>query len=249
MNQTPWSLRNLHRTLKSSAKIATARCSFRGGQIMEYQDQVEQSLLFAISEAPTDPTPRLSYADFLEDQLDSRSEYLRRSCQLWSLPPGDSACDIVRARLGELALEIPSHWRAEVADGYPEHCPACRPDDARGFKHCPQPWLSLVPTHASEHRVCHACTNRVVYCGSVPEVRTAVAAKNPVVLDPAIIRSNGVVPEIAFDQRVAEFALRRSQGEAVATNFLATLEEKATRDAPRPSLVAWIKSWFSMEPE
>ena len=49
----------------------------------------DEAFLQAILEAPEDETPRLVYADWLEDQGDPRGEFIRLQAQLARLAPDD----------------------------------------------------------------------------------------------------------------------------------------------------------------
>ena len=69
----------------------------------------DEAFLQAILEQPDDDTPRLIYADWLEEQGDPRGEFIRIQCALAGLPPDDARRPELGAR--EAAL-LESHREA-----------------------------------------------------------------------------------------------------------------------------------------
>ncbi len=60
------------------------------------------AFLLAIRETPHDDTPRLVYADWLEERGDPRSEFIRVQCELAQLPPEDASRVALEEREREL---------------------------------------------------------------------------------------------------------------------------------------------------
>src|SRR3954447_19705135 len=61
---------------------------------------------------PTDPTPRLIYADWLEERGDPRGEYLRPPPAPASAPAEGGEARALRRQLLELGPRIPVSWLA-----------------------------------------------------------------------------------------------------------------------------------------
>jgi uncharacterized protein (TIGR02996 family) len=80
----------------------------------------EDALIRAILAAPDDATPRLIYADWLEERGGPRGEYLRCQCQRAALPPGHRRHAALRARQEELRrqyADVILPWQARLALG------------------------------------------------------------------------------------------------------------------------------------
>jgi uncharacterized protein (TIGR02996 family) len=73
----------------------------------------EQAFLQAICEAPEDDTPRLVYADWLEENGQAeRAQFIRVQCELARLPPDDPACPALREREKKLLRGNRQRWQA-----------------------------------------------------------------------------------------------------------------------------------------
>jgi uncharacterized protein (TIGR02996 family) len=70
----------------------------------------EETLLAAVLDSPGDDTPRLVYADWLEERGDPRAEFLRVECEFLQLPPDDERTPALRARLHELHQALDPDW-------------------------------------------------------------------------------------------------------------------------------------------
>src|SRR5262245_10797416 len=78
----------------------------------------EDAFIRAILTAPGDATPRLVYADWLEERGDPRSEYLRLAFAhraLNAAPPSD----VARARRRQLRKQIDPRWVARMHGRWP----------------------------------------------------------------------------------------------------------------------------------
>src|SRR4051794_39815561 len=79
----------------------------------------DEAFLQAIIERPDDDTPRLVYADWLEEHGDAaRAEFIRVQCQLFRLPP--DAPDRVELERRELRLldAHESKWLGPIRRGW-----------------------------------------------------------------------------------------------------------------------------------
>jgi uncharacterized protein (TIGR02996 family) len=71
----------------------------------------ENVFLEAILEDPDDDTPRLVYADWLQEHVDpERGEFIRVQVELARLPPGDERRGELLAREGRLFLPNRDKW-------------------------------------------------------------------------------------------------------------------------------------------
>ncbi|HJZ54739.1 MAG TPA: TIGR02996 domain-containing protein, partial [Gemmataceae bacterium] len=77
----------------------------------------EQALRKAIAEQPEEDTPRLAYADWLDEaNRPDRAEFIRIQIELAPLATDDPACVPLRQRERELWVVHHRTWRAEVPD-------------------------------------------------------------------------------------------------------------------------------------
>lgn len=74
--------------------------------------------LQAILRRPDDDTPRLIYADWLEEQGDLRSELIRLQCELAALPAGDPAGAPLTVAIEKLLPACEQLWRQETGIGH-----------------------------------------------------------------------------------------------------------------------------------
>src|SRR4051812_27753342 len=115
----------------------------------------DDAFLRAILEAPGDNTPRLVYADWLEERGDPRAAFLRAEVALASVAPTDPQRDGLHARLRETSAGIDPGWLAVVSRVPIENCGV-----AFQFR-CPRRWESLKPTADEAVRFCESCRQRV----------------------------------------------------------------------------------------
>jgi uncharacterized protein (TIGR02996 family) len=144
--------------------------------------------LRAILDAPKDQTPRLVYADWLEEQGEPRAraqaEYLRVECQLDALPPKARERRKLRSRLRELQAAVGNDWWRALDHSPVEECVVF------AFE-CPQRWDTLQPTASDEVRHCSKCNQDVYYCHSTAEAREHAAAGHCVAVDMRALRLPG----------------------------------------------------------
>ncbi|MBX9626606.1 MAG: TIGR02996 domain-containing protein [Gemmataceae bacterium] len=88
----------------------------------------EDALLAAVDAAPGDPTPRLVYADWLDDRGDPRAELVRVEEEMALLPVfGDRFWEL-KPRRNELRAAAPAGWLARMGYGT-----VCRPVFRHGW--------------------------------------------------------------------------------------------------------------------
>ncbi|MFK7768144.1 MAG: ribosomal protein L7/L12 [Mariniblastus sp.] len=79
---------------------------------------MEESLIQEILNHPELDSPRLVYADWLEDRGDGRAEFLRQECELFQLCFDHRDAFFIKSRLIELAEELDHEWVDRVATKY-----------------------------------------------------------------------------------------------------------------------------------
>jgi len=126
----------------------------------------EGAFIRVILADPSDPSPRLVYADWLEERGDPesacRAEYLRIECQLDGLPSGDRSRRRLQARLLKLRKLVGNAWWRKLDWAKVENC-------VEFAYHCPQRWDTLLSTADEAVRHCSVCQRDVHYCGSARE--------------------------------------------------------------------------------
>ena len=73
-----------------------------------------EDLFRAVLAEPDDDTPRLIYADYLEERADPRAEFIRLQCERAALPEGDLLGHALRARERVLLDAHRRRWNGEV---------------------------------------------------------------------------------------------------------------------------------------
>ncbi len=116
----------------------------------------EAAFLRAILAAPDDPTPRLIYADWLEEQRDRRAELLRWDCELRDPRTDESRRETLRQWLRQQVQYVAADWQAQVARPTVVNCFGTNGSD------CPTQWFRLLPTEQPEVRYCPRCRETVV---------------------------------------------------------------------------------------
>jgi uncharacterized protein (TIGR02996 family) len=75
---------------------------------------LEDAFIAAVLAEPEDDTPRLVYADWLEERGDPRAEFLRAECQLRKLSSTEDSFPALRTRLEQVSLTLDPDWVALV---------------------------------------------------------------------------------------------------------------------------------------
>lgn len=146
----------------------------------------EDAFLRAILDAPTLSTPRLVYADWLDDQADPfsarKAAYIRLEARLAETP--ERSLNRVRftRQLRQLAVGLDADWLAVVAHPALE---ACR---VRFQFECPARWDRLTPTADVRVRYCGSCDRAVFFCDTLADAQRHAAVGECVAITPALVR-------------------------------------------------------------
>jgi uncharacterized protein (TIGR02996 family) len=160
------------------------------------------ALLRAIEAHPDDDTPRLVYADWLDEHgQPERADYLRAECALANAADKQSA-RAAKQRLAELHPAVDVNWRAAVSRTRISLC------QASVQFHCPQHWDDLRPTGDARVRFCETCKENVVYCDSLEQAGQQANAGRCVVVEVGVPHR----VETHFLMGRFDFSVRRNAG-------------------------------------
>ncbi|MBN9519412.1 TIGR02996 domain-containing protein [bacterium] len=146
----------------------------------------EPAFLRAILDAPSLATPRLVYADWLDDQSDPfsarKAEFIRLETHVAGAP--ERSLDRVQftGRLHLLSIGLDADWLAVVAH------PALESYRLRFQFECPARWDRLTPTADVRVRHCEACDRSVHFCATLDEFTRHATAGECVAVSPALGR-------------------------------------------------------------
>ncbi len=151
----------------------------------------EDAFFRAILDHPSLATPRLVYADWLDDQSDTFSArmaaFIRLEAHLSDTPErGLNHVRLVR-QLRQLSAGLDPEWLALVSHPAPS-LEACR---FRFEFPCPARWDCLTPTADPRVRHCGSCDRPVHHCGTLKEARRRAAAGACVAVGPVLARRPG----------------------------------------------------------
>jgi uncharacterized protein (TIGR02996 family) len=149
---------------------------------------VEDAFLADIRDHPDDDTPRLIYADWLEERGDIRAEFLRVQVRLAELKHKAREDRRLKARLRhrlrQLLPEMDRNWLALVDRTDIENCGL-----PFAFE-CPKRWELLQQTDNDRVRFCDVCRRNVHHCTSASEARAEAARGHCVAIDPALMQES-----------------------------------------------------------
>lgn len=166
----------------------------------------EGSFLRAILANPADDLPRLVYADWLDEQQSEeatqKAEFIRLQATLGKGYGKERQHKRSRARVRELATQLPVGWLAAVSHTAVENCDAGgtgindwrlrRTLDTVEFAfECPKDWAAMTPTDDEKVRHCEACKQNVHFCETLSEARHHAWAGECVAVSLAVPRSKG----------------------------------------------------------
>lgn len=146
----------------------------------------EDAFLRAVLADPAAATPRLVYADWLDDQgdpvSDRKARFIRLEERLAETP--ERSLNHIRfvGSLQQLAAGLDPEWLAVV--GHPA-LEACR---LRFQFECPARWDRLTPTTDPRVRHCASCDRAVFHCDTIDEARRHAAAGECVAVSPVLVR-------------------------------------------------------------
>ena len=155
----------------------------------------DSEFLDEIHASPYDDTPRLIYADWLEEHGDPRGEYLRIECELNGLSDGDALFDELAPRLRDLRQDIDPAWLADVGRTKIGNCLVV------AFE-CPKRWEQLKPTGHDQRRFCTACKEVVHYCSTFDEAMARARNGECVAID-AVTSSETSLAALAAERQLA----------------------------------------------
>jgi uncharacterized protein (TIGR02996 family) len=145
----------------------------------------DQSFFKAVIDQPDNDTLRLVYADWLEEQSDPRSQFLRLEAELRTLPADSLRARLKRARLRQLRSRCDPAWLAQMDRTRIENC------NRLTLLVCPQQWEKLRPTGEPDVRFCETCRKTVHYCPSIGEARRHASQGHCVAVDSRVERRPG----------------------------------------------------------
>jgi uncharacterized protein (TIGR02996 family) len=148
------------------------------------------SFLAGIAKNPTDEARRLVFADWLEDNGDWRSEFVRLDCTLRALPADLPRPPELQNRWLELRSRLSPSWLTILGRSEIENC------DSRFLFKCPERWDNLAPTKVAAVRFCDACSERVYYCHTIEEAREHAKNGHCVAVNEGWPRSPGDLTDI-----------------------------------------------------
>jgi len=152
----------------------------------------DRAFLDRILTTPADSTPRLVYADWLDEAGTpgeaARAEFLRLQAELPRARKGRGRA--IRSRLRELAASLEPDWLAVVSELAIENCGAGGTAVDRfslrtiEFDYqCPRQWEQLRATDNDGIRYCEACHQDVYYCDTIMSAREHVEEGHCVAVD------------------------------------------------------------------
>ncbi|MBX9623278.1 MAG: TIGR02996 domain-containing protein [Gemmataceae bacterium] len=177
----------------------------------------EDALLTAIAAAPADDTPRLVYADWLEDRGDPRAEYVRLEVERNRLKPrGKDGRAELNARLEALRPLADPHWlpRIDRTTRYSYYLsqPACRQIESDEMTGQPLPELGsqAFPKAAGpgDYVYAVACRGRRLYLVTRMRIDDHFVVMYPPYSSSGTFTSREGVP-VRFDREVPNDALSR----------------------------------------
>jgi uncharacterized protein (TIGR02996 family) len=201
----------------------------------------EDDFLRKLSEAPTDDTIRMVYADWL-DELDdeesrAKARFLRVTVQLmgpiqrvgWRRPR--------EKELSQLAARLPTDWLAVVSRLRVDNCGAKRGGNERSEFYerqfdfvCDKTWDQMTPTSDPTVRLCASCQQNVHYCDTITEARKQAQYGHCVAVDLGIIRRGGDLgPPMMMLGRVSPSELEREK-ERCAVDAVSREREERKRN-------------------
>jgi uncharacterized protein (TIGR02996 family) len=166
----------------------------------------EGSFLRAILTNPTDDLPRLVYADWLDeqqtDEASRKAEFIRLQHATGKQYEREQKHKRNRARIRELANDLPVGWLAAVSHAAVEGCDAAgtaihdwrlrRSLETVAFAfECPKDWAGMTPTDDERVRQCTACGKNVHFCDTVGEARNHAWVGDCVAVNVARSRTPG----------------------------------------------------------
>lgn len=149
----------------------------------KYADEISfiREIMFDV----TDDTPRMIYADWLDERNDSRSEFLRLDLMLGQVAETDMQYEKLQMQRSMLIKQLDPQWVSLLARSPIELCP-----QKVEFKFmCPKRWENLQPFGDDQSvRYCDQCGKSVTYCLTIYDVRENARRGQCVAIDRGVQR-------------------------------------------------------------
>lgn len=166
------------------------------------QDEV---FLADILAHPNDPSVRLIYADWLEEQGDPRAEYLRLLAEALRPELPDELREQIRLAIARLRPSFPREWVRALDLAAVENC------DAFFRFECPSRWELLVLTEEPHARYCGDCRRYVYYCETTDEATAHGQAGHCIAVNSSLARK----PRIEEDEDVIAGDFMMGEGDVL----------------------------------
>ncbi|MBN9519289.1 TIGR02996 domain-containing protein [bacterium] len=142
----------------------------------------EAALLAAIRADPGADTPRLVYADWLDDHGRPGGAFLRAECALAAVPADDPRRARLLAAVQEAGIGRDAAWVATVSRVAIESCGVT-------FRfRCTKRWELLQRTDDPCVRFCGQCRQEVTFCRTIAEAQAHAALGDCIAVDPRLVR-------------------------------------------------------------
>jgi uncharacterized protein (TIGR02996 family) len=142
----------------------------------------EDAFLAAVRAAPDDNTPRLVYADWLDEHGRPGGAFLRAECELSALNPADPRRSELQAVVRGTSAGVDPGWLAAVSRAPIENC------GVEFQFRCPRRWEELRPSADEAVRFCDECRREVVFCRTIEVAQTHAALGDCIAVDPRLAR-------------------------------------------------------------
>ncbi|MBN9518290.1 TIGR02996 domain-containing protein [bacterium] len=159
----------------------------------------DDEFLRAVLADPTQDTPLLVYADWLDERGDpvsaAKAEFLRGTVGLRTVPKARHKG--FRKRLQALAAGLDTDWLGVVSRVAVENCGNPANENRIGMRVfqfdvlCDRRWEDLRPTEDRGVRFCEGCGENVHYCDTIVEGRRHAHQGHCVAIDLGVIRRDG----------------------------------------------------------
>ncbi len=132
-----------------------------------------------------DDTPRMIYADWLDERDDPRGEFLRIDLLLSQAAATDETSAKLREQRGKLIDKLDPQWISLLARSPIELCP----QKVEFQFMCPNRWQNLKPFGDDQSvRYCDQCGKSVTYCFTIAGAREKAIRGQCVAVDPSVQR-------------------------------------------------------------
>ena len=175
----------------------------------------ERPFVRQILASPHELSPRLVYADWLEEHGEcDRAEFLRLECDLIRLLPTEPNYLRLNERYHELHAALEPKWLALLDRTDIDNCRL-----RFGFR-CPLRWERLNATGDDQVRFCDSCKQEVHHCHSIVEAREKAAVGRCVAVDSRLAREPGDLDPETTEELVMGMLIMPPEPESPAQRLL-----------------------------